>query len=577
MSEPGYEQLKAMQTPLRGYSSSQSWTEVLKNARLHFMGIGGQGISAVAQMALQGGARISGCDQFASATTSMLEHKGVSIQIGHSPEHLAHADALIYVPAVVALNPNNPELVAARASGMPVMTWQEMLGKWMQGKCVLSVSGVHGKGTTTAMLALMLVDAGLDPTCEIGAIVPRFDANYRIGNSQYVVNEADEFNNNFWHYHPRLAIVTSIEFEHPEFFADYAAYVAAFEHFIRGMDMHGDWPFPPALILNLDSAGCLELRERLGDWKGRIITYAVAGLSHKDVTKVGNALSLADTQADYIAYDVKLEGETSFRVRAQEIDGKPFPTERVIHLQLPGVHNVQNALAAFAAAHTIGVDVDVIARTLENFGGIGRRFEIRHQGPLQVNGTLQDVVLIDDYAHHPTAIMATLEAARMRFAGRRLIAVYQPHMYSRTKTFFEQFMTAFASADVVIISDIFPGREHDTGLVHARELVEAMAGQESNQSGQPGRDKSTAGAINRAPTADEPAAGAINRAPTADESAVGAINRPLRGRVMYGGDVPNTAKLLRSILRSGDVAIIMGAGDVYNVTEDILVLNQESN
>ncbi len=532
MNEPGYEQFK--------------------NAQLHFMGIGGQGISAVAQMALQGGARISGCDQSASATTSMLEHKGVPIQIGHSSEHLAHADALIYVPAVVALNPDNPELVAALASGMPVMTWQEMLGKWMQGKCVLSVSGVHGKGTTTAMLALMLVDAGLDPTCEIGAIVPRFEANYRIGKSKYVVNEADEFNNNFWHYHPRLAIVTSIEFEHPEFFADYAAYLAAFEHFIRGMDLHGDWPFPPTLILNADSTGCLELRERLGNWKGRIITYAVAGLAHKDVTKVGNTLSLTQTRADYIAYDVKLEGETSFRVSSQEIDGKTFPTDRVIHLQLPGVHNVQNALAALTAAHTIGVEPGVITRTLENFGGIGRRFEIRHQGPLQVNGVLQDVVLIDDYAHHPTAIMATLEAARSRFAGRRLIAVYQPHMYSRTKTFFEQFVTAFDSADVVIIADIFPGREHEKGLVHARELVEAMAKPGRNQSDQSGRYRS-------GPT-------------TADKLAVGAINRPLRPerRVMYGGNVQDTAKLLRSILHSGDLAIIMGAGDVYNVTEEIL-------
>jgi UDP-N-acetylmuramate--alanine ligase len=237
--------------------------EQLKNARLHFMGIGGQGISAVAQMALQGGARISGCDQAASATTSMLMQKGVAVEIGHSPEHLANADALIYGPAVAAFNPDNPELAAAQASGMLVMTWQEMLGKWMQGKCVLSVSGVHGKGTTTAMLALMLVNAGLDPTCEIGAIVPSFGTNYRIGKSEYFVNEADEFNNNFWHYHPRLAIVTSIEFEHPEFFADYAAFLEAFEHFIRGMDRDGDWPFPPTLVLNADSQGCLELRERL--------------------------------------------------------------------------------------------------------------------------------------------------------------------------------------------------------------------------------------------------------------------------------------------------------------------------
>jgi UDP-N-acetylmuramate--alanine ligase len=507
MNKPGYEQMK--------------------NARLHFMGIGGQGISAVAQMALQSGARISGCDQTASATTSMLMQKGVAVQIGHSSEHLVNADALIYVPAVVAFN---PELVAAKERGMLVMTWQEMLGKWMQGQCVLSVSGVHGKGTTTAMLALMLVDAGLDPTCEIGAIVPRFGVNYRIGNSQYFVNEADEFNNNFWNYHPRLAIVTSIEFEHPEFFADYAAYLKTFEHFIHGMDMHGDWPFPPTLVLNADSPGCLELRERLSDWTGRIITYAVEGLSHKDMTKVGDMPSKASALPDYMAYDVKLEGETSFRVRSQEHGGTAFQMDRVIHLQLPGVHNIQNALAALTAAHAIGVDIDVITATLENFGGIRRRFEIRHQGPLEINGVSQDVVLIDDYAHHPTAIRATLDAARKRFPGRRLIAVYQPHMYSRTKTFFEQFLTAFDNADVVIIADIFPGRENDTGLVHARELVEAMAKR--------GRDKSSPYAPDR--------------------------------WVMHGGDVQSTAKLLRSILRSGDVAIIMGAGDIYIVTESLL-------
>ena len=492
--------------------------EQLKNARLHFMGIGGQGISALAQMALLGGASVTGCDQTASATTQMLERQGVPVQIGHSPEHLLHADALIYVPAVAALDPDNPELVAAKTRGMQVMTWQEMLGRWMLGKCVLSVSGVHGKGTTTAMLALMLVHAGLDPSCEIGAIVPEFGTNYRIGKSQYFVNEADEFNNNFWHYHPRLAIVTSIEFEHPEFFADYPAYLAAFEHFIRGMDMQGDWPFPPALILNVDSPGCLELRERLHDWPGYITSYSVEetsprGVEHKE-------------PATFVAYDVKLAGETSFRVRLQEQGGQAFLEDKVIHLQIPGTHNIQNALAALAAAHTIGLDADVILSTLENFGGIGRRFEIRHQGPLQVDGEVQDVVLIDDYAHHPTAIMATLEAARRRFPGRRLIAVYQPHMYSRTRTFFEQFLTAFDKADVVMIADIFPGRERDTGLVHARELVEAMA----------------------------------------KSGPYGSTSR----QVMYGGDVEGTAKLLRSTLRSGDVAIIMGAGDVYIVTKLLL-------
>jgi UDP-N-acetylmuramate--alanine ligase len=519
MNESRIDRSEPTQISLRSNSSRNVSIEALKSARLHFMGIGGQGISAVAQMALQEGARISGCDQSASATTSMLIQKGVAVEIGHSPEHLANADALIYVPAVVAFNPDNPELAAAQARGMPVMTWQEMLGIWMQGKCVLSVSGVHGKGTTTAMLALMLVNAGLDPTCEIGAIIPSFGVNYRLGKSLYVVNEADEFNNNFWHYHPRLAVVTSIEFEHPEFFADYTAFLEAFEHFIRGMDMHGNWSFPPTLILNADSPGCQELRERLDNWSGHILTYAVEGLSQAKVVK---------TRSDYIAYDVQLEGETSFRIRSQVHRGKAFPTDRVIHLQLPGLHNIQNALGALTAAHVVGITDEVIISTLENFGGIVRRFEIRHQGMLKIDGEMEDVIVIDDYAHHPTAISATLEAARKLYPGRRLIAVYQPHMYSRTMTFFEQFITAFDYANVVIIADIFPGREHDTGTVHARTLVDAMVGRGHDTSGH-------------------------------------AIPQ-----VMYGGNLQNTAKLLRDTLHSGDIAIIMGAGDIYIVTEKLL-------
>ncbi len=581
------------------------------------MGIGGQGISAVAQMALVTGNVVTGCDQSASATTKALERVGIPVHIGHSPEHLADIDTLIYVPAVVALNPDNPELVAAKARGIQVMTWQEMLGELMRGKCTLSVSGVHGKGTTTAMLALMLVDAGLDPTCEVGAVVPRFGVNYRLGKSQYFVNEADEFNHNFWHYHPRLVVVTSIEFEHPEFFADYAAFLAAFEHFIRGMDMHGDWPLPPTLILNADSPGCLELFERLTDWPGRIIRYSVEGMSSlaektallpsksqgehqahdvkldeeaKDVgaglapaltyqacdvkldeeaKDVGAGLAPAltyqacdvkldeeakdigaglapaliyqahDVKLDeeavdvgaglapaltYQACDVKLDGETSFRVRSQYDEA--FPAERIIRLQLPGAYNIQNALAAITAARAVGIDAEVIVRTLEGFGGIRRRFELRHQGPLLIGARVLDVVLVDDYAHHPTAIASVLEAARRRYPGRRLVAVYQPHMFSRTKTFFEQFLHAFDLADVTLIADIFPGREHDTGLIAARDLVEAIA------------------------------------------------KRPdfsRHGRqVMHSGEIQATTHVLEQILCSGDVVLIMGAGDIYIVTEMLL-------
>src|SRR6266699_1136237 len=493
------------------------------------MGIGGQGISAVAQMAQLTGSVVTGCDQSASATTRALESVGIPVQIGHSPEHLLDADALIYVPAVVALNPANPELLAARARGMQVMTWQEMLGELMRGKCTLSVSGVHGKGTTTALLALMLVDAGLDPTCEVGAVVPRFEANYRLGKGQYFVNEADEFNHNFWHYHPRLAVVTSIEFEHPEFFTDYNAFLAAFEHFIRGMDMQGDWPLPPTLILNADSPGCLELFERLDDWPGRVVTYSVEGISSPlqktEARNVGAGLAPAlRASLTYQAYDVKLDGETSFRIRSSQDEA--LPADKAIRLQLPGIYNVQNALAALTAARAVGIDPAVIVRTLEGFGGIRRRFELRHQGPLSVGKSTLDVILVDDYAHHPTAIAAALEAARKRYPGRRLVAVYQPHMFSRTKTFFDQFLHTFDLADVALIADIFPGREHDTGLISARDLVEAMA-----------------------------------KLPTFARQGK---------QVMHSGDVQATLRLLKHILRSGDVVLIMGAGDIYTVTEMLL-------
>ena len=480
-------------------------------SRLHFMGIGGQGISAVAQMAMQAGEVVTGCDQAASATTRALEKVGIPIQIGHSAEHLHDVDALVISPAVTALNVNNPELRAAQTQGLRVFTWQELLGNLFREKLLLSVCGVHGKGTTTALLSLMLTDAGFDPTCEIGAVVPRFGTNYRIGKSEYGVNEADEFNHNFWHYHPRVVVVKALEFEHPEFFADYEAFLAAFEHFIRGMDTQSNWPVPPTLIVNSDSRGCQDLLTRLHDWTGRTVTYSVTGV-----------------RATFEAYDVRLDGETSFKVRSNGVD----LVERPIHVQLPGAHNVENALAALVAARTVGAELPTLVKTIEGFGGIRRRFEIRQQGPLLVNGQMLDVMLIDDYAHHPTAIAATLEATRQRYPGRRVVAVYQPHMYSRTKTFFEQFLHAFDAADVAIITDIFPARERDTGIIHSRDLVNAMVKTEH----------------------------------FAQDGAT----------VSHGGSVQATTELVQTILHTGDIVLIMGAGDIYTVTERLLANRTES-
>ena len=518
------------------------------------MGIGGQGISAVAQMVLEAeheNVIVTGCDMQASATTRALERIGVPVEIGHSADHLVDIDRLIVVPAALVLNPDHPELATARARGIPMITWQEMLGELMHKKCVLSVSGVHGKGTTTALLSLILVDAGLDPTCEVGAVVPRFGFNYRLGKSQYFVNEADEFYNNFWHYHPRVAVITSIEFEHPEFFADYAEFLASFEHFVRGMDIEGDWPVPPTLIVNADSPGCFELLARLHDWPGCIVTYRViqkergiistdskqalleetalaASNLGKAVTNAESISSNAACSLTFEAYDVQLEGETSFRVRVRgssEQERQTLSEDISLRLQLPGTHNVQNALAAFAAASVLGIDTHTIIQTLEGFTGIRRRFEIRNTEPIQVNGQLLDVILVDDYAHHPTAIAATLEAAHRRYPTRRLIAVYRLYMCGWTKTFFEQFLYAFDLADVAIIADIFPARERDTGLISSRELVEAMAQQPHFQQ---------------------------------------------HSQAISGGNVQSTAQQLCTILRNGDLVLIMGAGDIYTLT-DILV------
>src|SRR6266566_1213867 len=388
--------------------------EQLQHKRLHFLGIGGRGCSSMAQIAQHFGAQVTGCDKSASYTTQALEESGIPVHIGHSPEHLTDADALIYLPAVLTYDPDNLELAAAQTRGIPTLIWQDLLGRWAKGKCTISVSGVHGKGTTTTLLAYMLLDAGFDPNCFVGAIVPRFNSSFRLADSQYFVNEADEYNYNFCYFHPRIAVVTSIEYEHPEFFADVDAMLGAFERFIRGMDMQGDWPFPPTAVINAGSAGCRQLIERLHDWPGRIVTYKV---------KPSESVQAVDEHsATYVAYDVREGGGiTHFRLHTQEQGGDVLPSGKLIQYQLPGIYNVENAVAALAAAHAAGVSFDSALRTLENYEGVKRRFEVRHRGPLEIDGETRDVIIIDDYAHHPTAISLTLEAARKRFPGRRLV------------------------------------------------------------------------------------------------------------------------------------------------------------
>jgi UDP-N-acetylmuramate--alanine ligase len=325
-----------------------------------------------------------------------------------------------------------------------------------------------------------------------------------MGGSDLFVNEADEFNLNFLHYHPRLAVITSIEFEHPEYFKDYEELCHAFDAFVAGMDIYGDWDLGPTLLLNWDSLGCHELRERMVSWPGQVLTYSLDG------------------PAQYRGLDVHLDGETSFV--AQEVLASEDRATPQTHdlgrftLLLPGHYNAENALGAIAATRQLGIDPESIRGTLARFGGVNRRY--------QVTLAAQDVVIIDDYAHHPTAIAVTLEATRQRFAGRRLIATFQPHMFTRLKTFLEDFSHVFGDADEVIIVDVFPARERDTGLVHARDLVAAIQ-----------RDA------------------AFTMRPE---------------RVHYGGSLDETRALLETLARPGDVLVMLGSGSVYRISAALL-------
>ncbi len=475
--------------------SSPFTIQELHGKHLHFMGIGGSGITAAAQIALRAGAIISACDQDLSKTTRWMEQLGISVAQGHSADHAAEIDLLVITSAIIKLNPHHPEVMAAQNHGIPVIEWQALLGAYMDGKMGVSIAGVHGKGTVTSMLSTAIIEAGLDPTCEVGAIVPAWGSNIRFGDGNILINEADEFNYQFMYYHPRIAIFNAIEYDHPEFFSGYDDILNAFYGFTRNIDMSDAWPIPPTVVVNAGSPGCLDLAGKLADWPGRIVTFAM------------------EQNADYMGYNLRLEGETSFSVRGP--GGREMGS---VSLRMPGGYNAQNALAAFAVSDLLGADIEAARRALNNFSGIRRRF--------QMTQAENDILIIDDYAHHPTAIRLTLEAIRARYPNRRLVAVFQPNLFSRVKKFLDPFSHAFGSADIAVIIDIMPAREVDTGLVHARDLTAA----------------------------------------TQKDEAFARRN----SAAYYGGSLDETRALLETLAQPGDILALLGSGTVYRVSEALL-------
>jgi UDP-N-acetylmuramate--L-alanine ligase/UDP-N-acetylenolpyruvoylglucosamine reductase len=406
--------------------------------RVHFVGIGGAGLSALAYVMLARGWQVSGSDRERTARTAALEEAGATIHLGHSAEWVQGADVVVISSAIPG---DNPERLAAERLGIPVMKRDRWLGEITRGNELVAVAGTHGKTTTSAMIALMLADAGLDPTVVIGGEVPQLGGNARAGTSNLFVIEADEYDNAFLGLQPALAVVLNVEHDHPDIFPDDAAVHQAFRRFLGQVRHEG------AIIACMDDPGA---RQVLAGWEhpAPVIGY---GLDGGDDTgwKAGGLKNNEEGGTDFVAVQ----------------RGEPFGAFR---LRVPGQHNVLNALAAIAVGERLGVDVTSMQATLARFTGAERRF--------QAVGSVGRVQIFDDYAHHPTEIRATLDAARQKFGERPLWVIFQPHTFSRLEALYSEFTTAFSAADHVIVSDVYAAREQGDVAAMGRRLAEDIKG-----------------------------------------------------------------------------------------------------
>jgi UDP-N-acetylmuramate--alanine ligase len=391
---------------------------VLKSARhIHFVGIGGIGMSALALLLKQQGKQVSGSDQMDSELLNSLRKAEIQVFIGHAASHAGGADLVVYSSAV---KPDNPERVYAESHGIPEIRRAELLGQISSAyENVLAIAGTHGKTTTTGMCGQILIAAGLDPSILVGGILPDLKSNLRIGKQNHIVVEADEYDRSFLALKPTQIIVTTLEADHLDIYKDLQDVRDTFHEFISKLDDAGQ------LVLQGDDPELLLLANRSSH---PVISYGLTNMP------------------DYRAIDIEINSFTSkFTVVKR---GKKLGE---IILNMPGDHNVMNALGACTLAHQMGIDFEHIKAGLESFHGVERRFQLR--------GSKNGVEFVDDYAHHPSEIEATLLAARSGWANSRIIAVFQPHLYSRTKDFAQEFAAALEMADIAILTDIYPARE----------------------------------------------------------------------------------------------------------------------
>ena len=442
-----------------------------KEKKICLVGIGGISMSALAVALADAGYSVYGSDRSESDATRKLAESGIPVVIGHKPETVEGAGCLVCTAAV---HDDNPEIRRAREKGIPIYRRSEAWGELM-AKCreVICVSGCHGKSTTTALCTHIALEAGLDPSVMIGAVLPVIDGNVRCGGKDLFVAEACEYCDSFLDFPPTVAVVNNIEEDHLDYFKDLDAIKASFRRFVEKVPARG------AVVANHDDANTVEVVENCGK---RIVWF---GLHEGDV----HAENLNDEKGFY-----------SFELVTPV-------SRRAVKLRIPGVYNVYNALAAAAANYALGVDPDACVRGIEAFGGIARRFE--------VVGDYQGIPVIDDYAHHPTALRDLLNAVReMGYA--RIVCVFQSHTYSRTAQLFDDFLGALRLADAAIVADIYAAREINTYGVSAEAMAKALPGG------------------------------------------------------VYAGDFAGICEYLRGHLRAGDVLLTVGAGDVYKVGQMLL-------
>ena len=447
--------------------------------KVHFVGIGGIGMSGIAEILLSQGFEISGSDKSKSEVTDRLESLGIKVYEGHSAENLKDADVLVYSSAV---HTDNPEVQAAIDRKIPIIKRAEMLAETMRMKYGIGIAGTHGKTTTTSMVGLTLTEGGIDPTIIVGGKLSGLGGtNARLGSGEFIVVEADEFDRTFLKLTPTIAALTTLESEHLDTYKDLDDIKSAFIEFANKV------PFYGFVTLCLDEPALQDIMPSINK---KIITYGL------------------NAHADVRATDITHNGFTStYKVK---YFGKELGE---ITLKIPGKHNINNSLVAIVIGTELGVDFKIIKSALESFSGVYRRFEVKYN---------KEILVIDDYAHHPTESAATLKGIRDGW-DRRLIVVFQPHLYSRTKDFYQEFSRAFLNSDVFICTDVYPARELPIEGVSG-DLIASTAKKLGHKN------------------------------------------------VHYVADKKEVPTLLNEIKKDGDIIVTMGAGDIWKFGEQFVAM-----